>query len=43
MSLSDFFILNIGDVDYTVYITGIDEKTAVNILNNSKLGNKGVL
>ena len=43
MNLSDFFLLSIGDVDYRVYISGIDKKEAVNILNNSDLGDKGVL
>ena len=43
MNLSDFFILNIKSVDYRVYISGIDNKEAVNILNSSKLGDKGVL
>ena len=43
MNLSDFFILNIKGVDYRVNISGIVKKEAVNILNNSVLGNKGVL
>ena len=43
MNLSDFFILNIKGVDYRVYFSGVDKKEAVNMLNNSKLGNKGVL
>ena len=43
MNLSDFFILNIRGVDYRVCISGINEKEAVNILNNSELGDKGVL
>ena len=43
MNLSDFFILDIRGVDYRVYISGINEKEAVNILNNSELGDKGVL
>ena len=43
MNLSDFFILNIGRIDYRVYIAGVDKKDAVNILKNSELGNKGVL
>ena len=42
MNLSDFFILK--GIDYRVYITNVDKKrNGVNILNNSKLGNKGVL
>ena len=43
MNLSDIFILNIKGFDYRVYIVGVDKKDAVNILNNSELGNKGVL
>ena len=43
INLSDFFILNIKGVDYRVYISGIDKKEAVNILNNSVLSNKSVL
>ena len=27
----DFFILNIGGVDYRVYISGVDKKTSVYI------------
>ena len=43
INLSDFFILNIRGVDYRIYISGINKKEAVNILNNSELGDKGVL
>ena len=43
MNLSDFFVLNMKKVDYRVYVSGVDKKDAVNILNNSKLSNKGVL
>ena len=43
MNVSDFFILNIKGIDYRVYSSGIDKKEAVNILNNSKLDDKGVL
>ena len=43
MNLSDFFILDIKGADYRVYISNIDKKEAVNILNNSELCNKGVL
>ena len=42
-NLSDFFILNIKNVDYRVYISGADKKAAVFILKNSDFGNKGVL
>ena len=43
MELSDFFILNVGGNDNRVYIRNIDKEEAVNILNNSELGEKGVL
>ena len=43
MNLSDFFISNIKGVDYRVCFSDVDKKEVVNILNNSKLGNKGVL
>ena len=43
MDLSDFHILNIKNIDYRLYISGIDKKEAINILKNSDLGNKGVL
>ena len=42
-SLSDFFILGIKNVDYRVYIVGVDKKAAMYILNNSDLSDKGVL
>ena len=43
VNLSDFFILNIKGVDYRVYVAGINKKEVVNVLNNSGLGDKGVL
>ena len=43
MNLSDLFILNIRGIDYRVYISGINKKEAVNILNNFVLGDKDVL
>ena len=43
MNLSDFCILNIGGIDYKAYISGINKKDAVIVLNNSKLTNEGVL
>ena len=42
-NLSDIFILNIKGVDFRVYISNIDKKHGVNILNNSNLGNKVAL
>ena len=41
--LSDFFIVTIKNVDYRIYITGVDKKAAVFILKNCNLSNKGVL
>ena len=43
VDLSDFFVLNIKNVDYRVYISNIDKKEAVNILKHFLLGDKGVL
>ena len=42
-NLSDFFVVTIKNVDYRVYITGVDKKAAVFILKNSDLCDKGVL
>ena len=42
-NLSDFFILSIKNVDYKVYIAGVDKKAALFVLNNSDLSNKSVL
>ena len=43
MDLSDFFILNIKDADYRVYISGLDKKEAIIILKKFNLDDKGVL
>ena len=43
MNLSEFFIWNIKGIDYRVYVSNIDQKDAVNILNNFKLSIQGVL
>ena len=43
MNLSGFFVLNIKNVNYRVYISGINKKEALHILKNSDLGDKGVL
>ena len=43
INLSDFFILNNRGVDYRDYISGINKKEAVNVLDNSELGDKGAL
>ena len=41
-NLSNFFVVTIKNVDYRVYITGVDKKAAVFILKNSDLSDKGV-
>ena len=43
MSLSDFFILNIKNNDYRVYISNIYKKESIIILKKSNLDDKGVL
>ena len=43
MDLSDFFILNIKNNDYRVYISNIDRKEAIIIFKNSNLDDKGEL
>ena len=42
-NLSNFFIVTIKNVDYRYYIVGVNKNDAVNLLNNSVLGDKGVL
>ena len=43
MNLSDFYVLNIKNNDYWVYISGIDKKEATIIFKKSNLNDKGVL
>ena len=43
MNLSDFFVMAIRKVDYRIYISGVDKKAAIFILENFDLGNKGIL
>ena len=43
MDLSDFFIINIKNNDYRVYISNIDKKEAMIIFKKSNLDDKGVL
>ena len=43
MDLSDFYILNIKDNNYRVYITNIDKKEIMIIFKKSNLDHKGVL
>ena len=42
-NLSDFFVVTINNVDYRIYITGVDKKTAGFIFKNSDLSDKVVL
>ena len=42
-NLNEFFIVAIKNIDYRVYITGVDKKAAIYILNNSVLSHKGVI
>ena len=42
-NLSDFFILTIKNVDYRVYIVGVNKRDAVNFLNNYVLDDKSVI
>ena len=42
-NLSDVFIVTVKNVYYRCYIVGVDKNNAVNLLNNSVLGDKGVL
>ena len=43
MNLSDFSVATVKNADYRAYISNINKKEAVNILNSYKLGDKGVL
>ena len=43
MDLSDFFILNIKNSDYRVYINNIDKREAMIIFKKSTLDDKEVL
>ena len=42
-NLSDFYVVANKNVDYRVYITGVDKKAGVFILKNSDLSDKGIL
>ena len=42
-NLSDFFIVTVKSIDYRVYIANVDKKTAIYLLNNSILSDKGVI
>ena len=36
-------ILNVKDVDYRCFVCNMSKNTAIKLLNNSKLDNKGTL
>ena len=40
---NDFSIVTIKNVDYRVYIVGVDKKVAIYLLNNSVLDDKGAI
>ena len=42
-NLNDFFIITIKNIDYKVYTVRVDKKTAIYLLNNSILSDKGVI
>ena len=42
-NLNDFFVVTIKNVDYRLYITGVDKKADIFIFKNSDLSDKGVL
>ena len=42
MDLSHFYVLNIKNNDYKVYISGLDKKEAMIILKKSNLDDKGI-
>ena len=42
-NLKGFFVLTVRNIDYRVYITGVDKKTTLYFLNNSVLDDKGAL
>ena len=41
--LDDFIILNIKGVDYRYFVCNMSKNTAIKLLNNSKLDDKGTL
>ena len=41
--LDDFMILNIKGVDYRCFVSNMSRNTAIKLLNNSKLDDKGAL
>ena len=41
--LDDIMILNIKDVDYRCFVFNMSKNTAIKLLNNSKVDDKGTL
>ena len=41
--VNDFMILNIKCVDYRCFVCNMSKNTAIKLLNNSQLDNKGIL
>ena len=41
--LDDFMILNIKGVDYRCFVCNMSKNTAIKLLSNSQLDNKGIL
>ena len=41
--LDDFMILNVKGVDYRCFVCNMSKNTAIKLLNNSKLDDKGTL
>ena len=42
-NLNDFFLVSVKNIDYRVYITGVDKRAALYLLNNSILSDKSVI
>ena len=42
-NLNDFFIVTVKNIDYRVYVVGVDKKAAIYVLNNSVLADEGVI
>ena len=42
-NLNEFFIVTVKNIDYRVYVVGVDKKAAIYVLNNSVLADEGVI
>ena len=42
-NLCNLFIVTVQNIDYRVYVTNVDKKAAIYLLNNSILSDKGVI